>query len=236
MSARPISVVLLALLLFCFGPDTRGMSRTCRSCGSSDPSAFYQTGRYGNICKVCYNMQCRAQYSTRRDARRVQISEYQKAHLVEQRERFEKWRAKDPEAYRRYQHDHAQRTAQRRKELRDKRRIEAPEIWRTATKLWAQANREKQRAYKTNRRARELGAEGRFSAVDVHALYVKQSGLCAACSADLSTGFQCDHVVPVSRGGSNWPSNIQLLCAWCNRSKGAKLMEEWRGHADTLSA
>jgi 5-methylcytosine-specific restriction endonuclease McrA len=40
----------------------------------------------------------------------------------------------------------------------------------------------------------------------------------------------------VSRGGSNWPANIQLLCAWCNRSKGAKLMEEWRGRANTLCA
>lgn len=36
-----------------------------------------------------------------------------------------------------------------------------------------------------------------------------------------------DHKTPLSRGGSNWPGNIQLLCLPCNDSKGTKTMDEW---------
>lgn len=40
--------------------------------------------------------------------------------------------------------------------------------------------------------------------------------------------FDVDHVIPVSRGGGNDPLNLVLACQPCNRSKGAKLLREWR--------
>ena len=40
--------------------------------------------------------------------------------------------------------------------------------------------------------------------------------------------LECDHVVPVSRGGSNDPSNLVTACFRCNRSKRAKTLAEWR--------
>jgi 5-methylcytosine-specific restriction endonuclease McrA len=36
-----------------------------------------------------------------------------------------------------------------------------------------------------------------------------------------------DHVVPVSRGGSDRVSNLALACRTCNEAKGALLPEEW---------
>ncbi len=30
-----------------------------------------------------------------------------------------------------------------------------------------------------------------------------------------------DHLVPISRGGTNDPRNLQVLCRRCNGSKGA---------------
>jgi 5-methylcytosine-specific restriction endonuclease McrA len=94
-------------------------------------------------------------------------------------------------------------------------------------KRWGKANKEKLRVYQANHLALKAGAEGSYTAGDIKALFQAQGGLCVGCSVDLAKGYQRDHIVPLSKGGSNWPSNIQLLCAFCNRSKWAHSMEDW---------
>src|SRR5712672_2699521 len=42
--------------------------------------------------------------------------------------------------------------------------------------------------------------------------------------------LQGDHVVPLSRGGSNALVNIATPCRPCNLSKGSKTAEEWGSH------
>ena len=49
---------------------------------------------------------------------------------------------------------------------------------------------------------------------------------CRYCGA-VNVLLECDHVVPVSRGGNSDPSNLAASCVPCNRSKGDKLLEEW---------
>lgn len=41
--------------------------------------------------------------------------------------------------------------------------------------------------------------------------------------------LECDHVVPVSRGGLHDMSNLKTACFSCNRSKNTKLISEWMG-------
>lgn len=43
--------------------------------------------------------------------------------------------------------------------------------------------------------------------------------------------LECDHVVPVSRGGGHDDSNLVTSCFACNRSKRDKLVEEWQVQA-----
>lgn len=50
-------------------------------------------------------------------------------------------------------------------------------------------------------------------------------GRCAYCPDPATTR---DHIMPISRGGSNYIGNIHPACARCNSSKGAKLLVEWR--------
>lgn len=40
--------------------------------------------------------------------------------------------------------------------------------------------------------------------------------------------LECDHVVPVSRGGLTVMSNLTTACSPCNRSKGNRLISEWK--------
>ena len=49
---------------------------------------------------------------------------------------------------------------------------------------------------------------------------------CAYCGTR-GGRLECDHIVPVSRGGGNDLENLTTACFSCNRSKGTKLVEEW---------
>ena len=42
--------------------------------------------------------------------------------------------------------------------------------------------------------------------------------------------LECDHIVPVSRGGDHVDDNLTTSCFDCNRSKNDKLISEWRPH------
>lgn len=88
-------------------------------------------------------------------------------------------------------------------------------------KYW-QNNREKWRVYVRNRRARLAGVPGTHTVEDIAALRAKQNDSCKYCHIDLQGKGEVDHITPLSRGGPNWPHNLQLLCSRCNQCKHAK--------------
>ena len=52
-------------------------------------------------------------------------------------------------------------------------------------------------------------------------MFARDGGRCAECGSDFD--LQYDHVIPVALGGGDGVDNLQLLCADCNRRKGAAL-------------
>lgn len=98
---------------------------------------------------------------------------------------------------------------------------------RARVKAWRIANPDAYIAQLHLRRSRKLGAEGTYGPEDVKRMLHAQSGLCNGCSCEIWVKYTVDHMMPLSRGGSNWPNNLQLLCKRCNSSKNNRTMEEW---------
>ncbi len=136
-----------------------------------------------------------------REANRERIAQYMQA-----------WRERNSDVIWRYQQDWKEANAQH---IRD------------YAKQYRQINPEVKRISEANRRAQARGSTGHFTIRDVGALYAMQLGKCVYCDTDLSEAFQVDHIVPLSRGGSNEPENLQLLCARCNLMKHAKTHDEF---------
>ena len=53
------------------------------------------------------------------------------------------------------------------------------------------------------------------------AVWERDGGACTGCGAQFD--LQYDHVIPVALGGATTAANLQVLCAPCNRRKGAAL-------------
>ena len=88
-------------------------------------------------------------------------------------------------------------------------------------------NPERYVAYSRNRKALKKAADGKHTAKEIAQLYKLQRGICVNCKKSLKSGYHADHIMPLIRGGSNWISNIQLLCPTCNLSKKALDPIEW---------
>jgi hypothetical protein len=54
-----------------------------------------------------------------------------------------------------------------------------------------------------------------------HEVWRRDQGRCVDCGS--RERLEYDHIIPVSRGGSNTARNIELRCEACNRRKGARI-------------
>lgn len=63
----------------------------------------------------------------------------------------------------------------------------------------------------------------------IRSIVMERDGhVCTYCGS--KKRLEGDHIVPLSRGGSNALTNIATACRPCNLSKGSKTLEEWYAH------
>ena len=104
---------------------------------------------------------------------------------------------------------------------------------RQTTKRWIKEHPEQVRTHHNNRDARIRGAAGKHTVADVQAIWERQRHRCAVpnCEKPISEHgkdrFHVDHVIAVSRGGSNDAFNLQILCKFHNIQKHDLDPIEW---------
>lgn len=160
----------------------------------------------GSRCKFCTREYARthydpekekARYKARSEERRVTEKRYRETHTKETHERGKRWYAAN----------------------REKVNKRARENYK--------AKKEQYHARVRNRRAREHAINGTHTDKDIAEQYKRQKGCCYYCGRKLGKRYHVDHVIPITRGGTNDPSNLVIACPYCNRSKANKLPHEW---------
>lgn len=77
--------------------------------------------------------------------------------------------------------------------------------------------------YERIRSHRKRAAGAAYTKAEWDALCAKYNHRCLCCGA--TRKLTVDHVVPISKGGSNTIDNIQPLCISCNSSKGVQVID-----------
>lgn len=79
-------------------------------------------------------------------------------------------------------------------------------------------------------RAKRLAVEGKVTPQDLSKKFREQGGQCFYCRKNVGrrvAPWHADHFIPLSKGGTNHPSNIVITCPQCNLSKHAKFPWEF---------
>ncbi len=213
---RPCKAAYMAARQFVIVEDAATLKR-CNKCHQDKPATrgyFHaSTGLKGGLAGKC--IECRREETNREEVRARRIEHHKERYqdpVVAQaaKEKTRIWRERQiaelgGDAFRK-------RKNQFTKEQKAKNPIH------TRAKVLEHAN---------NYRVRELAAEGSHTAEEIMALLDSQRRRCAYCQRDMGMAWTEDHVIPLSRGGTNWISNIALACRSCNSAKHNKLLVEW---------
>jgi len=220
--------------------ERKAVNRSCVECNRlaslARNTANYQKPEYAQAARerarqwrIKNQERYNANQKRYREEKREKLRAYRKSRAAIDNAARRERRQENPEQHRqkskeRYANPaHAAKVKARAKKWRE----ENPERYAKNNKAWRAANPDKAaaivRAGWINRRARERNV-GKISAADVKK--VRATAVCAHCGQS-HPKMEIDHIVALSRGGSNHLSNLQLLCRPCNRSKWAKDQVAW---------
>lgn len=206
--------------------------KRCSKCGIKKPlDEFYKRktsldGKRAD-CKACFLIACKARYQRNRESK----LEYQRKHYSENRAArlsyHSCWRKENVEHLEAY--ERGRRSKKRRyncKYYRDNQEREAKR-YREYVKSNPAVILDKNRRYRGNR----AGADGEHTQEEFHEVCERFGWACLRCGVShLDSPLTVDHVIPLSKGGSDSILNVQPLCLSCNSAKKDRVID-YRGRS-----
>jgi len=187
---------------------------------------------YNKVCPECNIDKDIEEFSLRKsgyryycckECKRINDREYTKRNLEKNRNRAKEWYIKNKEkALKRiknyYRSDYGKSIRKKQREIYNKNN---PEWW-----SW------KKKHDKSSRLGREkIAGPLDLSSIIVLEEYNKNlSGsstfICEYCNSYIIDSYHLDHIVPISKSGTNKLVNLAITCQKCNLHKAGKLLEE----------
>lgn len=170
--------------------------------------AYYKLIRETNIEKAReYEREWKRQWRLKNPTQaRVYDKQWKKKHPEKVSEYWRKWYSRSKRTMSPQMLAYLQRKNQRRRE-------------------WGKKNGDKVRFIKLRRYHRERATEGDFTAEEWALLKKKYKYTCPACGRkEPKIKLSIDHIIPISKGGTNYIWNIQPLCLECNLRKYDKIL------------
>jgi len=179
-------------------------------------------------------LEIKAKYrESHREKLRVANREYQARIRREQPDRARDadiaYKAKNRERLNEYERNRRKLDPEAAREACRRYRQKNLDQQRERARLYTKLHPEQNRAAARRRRALRHGATGSHTQAQLDALMLKQGGRCADCGDQFSpsTPPTVDHIVALSRGGSDSIENLRWTCRSCNSAKYNKSPLEW---------
>lgn len=205
---------------------------TCEQWLPATPSFFSRNKNRPDglqtLCKLCMSNYKKQHYKANKERISKQHKAYSATHKEQQRERMERYMATHREDYLSYHKEYyIDRRDQTLEQMKHHYAMHNERI-RARVRRYEKTpqGRRVARAHWHRYRAQKKANGGSYTAQDIQSQYERQRGKCYWCHKKL-VEYHIDHVMPLSRGGSNAPDNIVIACPLCNMQKHDKLPHEW---------
>jgi 5-methylcytosine-specific restriction endonuclease McrA len=193
---------------------------------------------YKSRCKDCANAQGRAEYAAKIDKYRATQQKYVEANKERYQELKRAHQKTHPERYaeidRKWKEAHREEVNSKARERRQEDIEHYREIGRNSYERHAEERRkysleyfklhpEKSVAANNRRRAQKLASGGSHKEEEWQSLKAFHDYKCLCCEKrEPEIKLTRDHVIPLTKGGTDSIDNVQPLCARCNSKKNNK--------------
>ncbi len=183
--------------------------KVCRVCLLEKESSYFYEKK--SICKTCQNAKDKEYYRKNRETKISKKKVYNQSNV---------------DKIKKYQKHYRDKTTEKRLKYANNWRKENKDRLKKMNSSWQKRNPAKVVALSQRHRSLKMNAQGSYTAKEWLELVELHDGKCVACG--VKGKLTVDHVVPLSKGGTNFIDNLQPLCSKCNSSKGTKTID-YRG-------